>query len=216
MQTVIFDMDGVLVDTEPVHHLAYKRHFKELNIEVDAQTYAGFTGNSTPNIYQKLKDQFGLEENIQTLAAAKLQYFNEVFDAHEQLALMPGVLDLIQDLHQNQIQLLIASSSARDTIERVMDRFDLKKYFSHWVSGEDFERSKPDPAIFLKAVALSKTPKKHCLIIEDSTNGIIAARAAGVFCIGYANNGNNAQDISLANIQIQRFSELNYGRIYQL
>lgn len=213
IQTVIFDMDGVLVDTEPVHHLAYERHFKELNIRVDEQTYAGFTGNSTPNIFRKLKMMYDLPQDIAALSATKLQYFNEAFEQQEDLQLMPGVLDLIQDLHQNRVQLLIASSSARDTIERVMDRFGLKPYFSHWVSGEDFKRSKPDPAIFLHAVALSKTPKENCLIIEDSTNGISAARAAGVYCIGYTQQGRNKQDVSAADVQISSFSEINYAHL---
>lgn len=216
MQTVIFDMDGVLVDTEPVHHLAYERQFHELQISVDKQTYASFTGNSTPNIFMKLKEMFGLSQSIDELTATKLQYFNEAFESHADLQLMPGVLPLIQDLHHNGIQLLIASSSARDTIERVVNRFVLQPYFSHLISGEEFPKSKPDPAIFLRAVELSKTPKENCLIIEDSTNGIKAARAAGVFCIGYANHGQNPQDISEANTKINDFSELSFNRLQDL
>ncbi|MFN8275383.1 MAG: HAD family phosphatase [Flavobacteriaceae bacterium] len=216
MQTVIFDMDGVLVDTEPVHHLAYERQFQELQISVDEEIYASFTGNSTPNIFMKLKEMFGLSQSVDELTATKLKYFNEAFESHADLQLMPGVLPLIKNLHHNGIQLLIASSSAPNTIERVVNRFALQPYFSHLISGEEFPKSKPDPAIFLRAVALSKTPKENCLIVEDSTNGIKAARAAGVFCIGYANRGQNPQDISAANMKIDDFSELSFDRLQDL
>ena len=71
LQTVIFDMDGVIVDTEPVHNYAYYQHFKELGIEVSAEMYASFTGNSTKNVFQKIKDHFGVAEDIPTLVEKK-------------------------------------------------------------------------------------------------------------------------------------------------
>ena len=80
IQTVIFDMDGVIVDTEPVHHYAYHQHFKKLNIEVSPEMYASFTGNSTKNIFERLKVAFNLEEDVTTLVETKRELFNEAFD----------------------------------------------------------------------------------------------------------------------------------------
>src|SRR5436190_11480040 len=79
-QTVIFDMDGVIVDTEPVHHYAYYQHFKLLNIEVSHEMYTSFTGNSTKNVFQKLKDHFLLEEEVEALVQTKRSLFNDAFD----------------------------------------------------------------------------------------------------------------------------------------
>jgi HAD superfamily hydrolase (TIGR01509 family) len=216
IQTVIFDMDGVIVDTEPVHHYAYNQHFKQLNIEISPEMYASFTGNSTKNIYEKLKAHFGLEQDVQELVETKRNFFNDAFDSKEDLYLLEGVEDLIKELHNNGIQLVLASSSAKVTINRIFNRFNLHQYFTHIVSGEDFPKSKPHPAIFLKAAELSQTPIENCIVIEDSTNGILAAKAAEIYCIGYDSVNSKMQDYSMADRVISHFNELNFEKILNL
>ena len=213
LQTVIFDMDGVIVDTEPVHHYAYFEHFKELNIEVTSEMFATFTGNSTKNVFQKIKDNFGITTDTEVLVQRKRTIFNEAFDTKEDLYLLDGVEDLFIKLHQKGIQMILASSASKVTIDRVFKRFNLNQYFSHIVSGEDFIQSKPNPAIFIEAVRLSNTPKENCIIIEDSTNGIKAAHASGVFCVGYKSVNSHKQDYTLANIVINRFEELDIEHV---
>ena len=214
--TVIFDMDGVIVDTEPVHHYAYHQHFSNLQIEVSPELYASFTGNSTRNVYQKLKDRFALDEEVEKLVDIKRALFNDAFDSKEDLFLLDGVEMLIADLHQSGMQLILASSSAKVTIDRVFRRFGLNQYFSHIVSGEDFPKSKPDPAIFLEAVRLSGEPVENCIVIEDSTNGVKAAKAAGIYTIGYDSVNSKLQDLSLADCIIRHFDELDAVKISEI
>ena len=216
IQTVIFDMDGVIVDTEPVHHFAYNQHFKQLNIEVSPEMYASFTGNSTKNIYERLKGIYGLEDEVQTLVETKRNLFNDAFDSKEDLYLLDGVEELIHDLHRNGMQLVLASSSANVTIHRIFNRFGLHDYFTHKVSGEDFPKSKPHPAIFLKAAELAQTPVENCIVIEDSTNGILAAKAAGIYCVGYDSFHSKMQDYSQADQVIRHFSELDFEKIRKI
>jgi HAD superfamily hydrolase (TIGR01509 family) len=206
-------MDGVIVDTEPVHHYAYNQHFKQLNIEVTPELYASFTGNSTKNIFEKLKVQFQLEQDVQTLVETKRNLFNDAFDQKEDLYLLDGVEALIKELYENGMQLILASSSAKVTIDRIFNRFGLNPYFSHLVSGEDFPHSKPHPAIFEHAVSLSNTPKENCIVIEDSTNGILAAKAAGIYCIGYDSFHSKMQDYSRADKVISDFRALSFDSI---
>lgn len=213
IETVIFDMDGVIVDTEPVHHYAYLQHFKQLNIDVSHEMYASFTGNSTKNIYERLKELYNLEQEVQHLVETKRNFFNDAFDAKEDLYLLEGVETLIEELHAKGMQLVLASSSARVTIERIFKRFNLHQYFSHIVSGEDFPRSKPHPAIFQQAAFLAKTPIENCIVIEDSTNGIKAANAAGIYCVAYVSVNSKLQDLSLADKVIHHFDELDYEKI---
>lgn len=216
VQTVIFDMDGVIVDTEPVHHFAYYQHFKELNIDVSDEMYRSFTGNSTRNIFQKLKSQFDLQEDVEDLILRKRHLFNEAFDLKEDLYLIDGVEELIKDLHSNGMQLIVASSASKVTINRVFTRFNLHQYFTHIVSGEDFPKSKPHPAIFEHAASLSVAPKENCIVIEDSTNGIQAAVSAEIFCVGYDSFHSKDQDLSKANVVIRNFSELNFEKVRDL
>ncbi|MEB3800342.1 HAD family hydrolase [Flavobacterium columnare] len=210
IKTVIFDMDGVIVDTEPVHKYAYYEHFKELSIKVSDAMYASFTGNSTRNVFQKLKETFNLDHEVESLVLRKRELFNEAFDTKPDLELIEGILDLIKKLYAQNIQLILASSASKSTINRVFKRFDLDPYFTHKVSGEDFPKSKPDPAIFLHAVSLSIAPKENCIVIEDSTNGIQAAHAAGIYCVGYNSANSKFQDLSLADEIIQHFKEFNF------
>lgn len=208
IRTVIFDMDGVIIDTEPIHHHAFFAEFAELGITVSAAQYATFLGKSTRNVFQTLKEQHHLVQDVETMVQRKRELFNEVFDTDATLDLLPGVRPLIEDLRRHGVQLVVASSASKATIARVFDRFGLGPYFAHRVSGEDFAESKPNPAIFLHAAALAETPVQECIVIEDAANGVAAAKAAGIYCIAYASPHSVGQDLRRADRIISQFEEL--------
>ena len=201
-------MDGVVVNTEPIGYRANKELFRSLNIEVPDEVYATFIGSSDKNNMQKLKDLYNLEHTREQLLDEKYKYYFNVFDTATDLELMPGVEDLLKYLHAKGIKLLLASSAAKRKIEKVFSRFGLHHYFDEIISGEDFEFSKPHPAIFEEAVLKSGYRKDECIIIEDSTNGIIAAKAAGVYCVAYKSGHGLPQDTSAADKIITDFSEV--------
>lgn len=209
-------MDGVIVDTEPVHSYAFHQHFKNLGIDVSDALYATLLGKSTRNVYQSLKEKFHIAADVQTLIDQKRAIFNDAFDHKPDLFLIDGVENLIKDLYSNGMQLIVASSSSKQTIDRVFKRFNLYQYFTDIVSGEDFPKSKPDPEIFLHAASLSKAPKENCIVIEDSSNGVKAAKSAGIFCIGYDSIHSKMQDLSEADMVIREFTELDFEKIKDL
>ncbi|MFV0171175.1 HAD-IA family hydrolase [uncultured Empedobacter sp.] len=216
IKTVIFDMDGVIVDTEPVHKYAYFEHYKELNIPVTEELFATFTGQSTKNVYQILKDKFDLKEEVNDLVLRKRAIFNEAFDTKPDLYLIDGVEELIKDLYANKIELILASSASKSTIDRVFSRFQLDQYFSHKISGENFPKSKPDPAIFLHAAEIAKSEHDECIVIEDSTNGVEAAFCANLYCLGYKSVNSKNQNLEKANSIVDDFKQINAAYIIDL
>ena len=213
LKAVLFDMDGVIVDTEPLHHKAYYMMFNDYKIHISDKHYASFTGQSTLNICRNLCNQFNLDCNPQELVNQKRLHFKSLFFNDSSLKLIEGVLDLINNYHTNGLTLVLASSASMTTINNVFNKFDLDKYFKAKLSGADLKASKPHPEIFEEAAKATRFKKNECLVIEDSTNGIKAANAAGIFCVGYKSLHSKNQDYSLAEKVITDFSEIYYEEV---
>lgn len=216
LKAVIFDMDGVIIDSEPMHHKAYYDMFNEVNIKVSKEFYESFTGQSTINICKRLCDHFSLIESPETLVGLKRKHYKQFFESNSDLTLIDGVLDLIKEYHSNGLTLVLASSAAMTSINQIFERFDLDQYFVAKLSGGDLKQSKPHPEIFINAVQSTGYSKKECIVIEDSTNGIEAAKGAGVFCVGFDSFHSKNQDYSKADLVIKGFKEINYNKINSL
>lgn len=213
LKSVLFDMDGVIVDTEPLHKKAYYKMFDEVGIDVSQTLYESFTGQSTLNICKRLVDDFKISEAPETLVSIKRKHFKYLFENDESLALLDGVEDLIKEYFENGLQLVLASSASMPNINRIFERFDLNQYFVAKLSGADLKESKPHPEIFEKAAEVSGHKRAECFVIENSTNGIKAAKGAGIFCVGYNSQHSKNQDYSQADLVIQNFEEIRFSEI---
>ncbi|WP_248723319.1 HAD family phosphatase [Seonamhaeicola sp. ML3] len=213
LKAVIFDMDGVIIDSEPMHHKAYHDMFDEVGIEVSSELYESFTGQSTINICKRLVEHFNLEASPETLVALKRKHYKQFFETNFDLTLIEGVLELIQDYHRNGLTLVLGSSAAMTSINQIFDRFDLNQYFKAKLSGADLKESKPHPEIFIKAAEASGFKPEECMVIEDSTNGIKAANNAGIYCVGFDSFHSKNQDYTKANKVITDFKEIYFDRV---
>jgi len=216
LKGVLFDMDGVIVDTEPLHHKAYYQMFDTIGIAVSPKLYQSFTGQSTINICKRLCEHFKLSEAPETLVQLKRNNFNRLFVNDPSLTLIDGVLVLIKEYYENNLKLVLASSASMMTINSVFERFHLNQYFIAKFSGADLKQSKPHPEIFEKAAELAGFDRSQCIVIEDSTNGIKAANAAGIYCIGYNSLNSKNQDYTSANKTISNFNTINFNKIKTL
>ena len=216
LKAVLFDMDGVIVDTEPLHCKAYYTMFENVGISVSRELYESFTGQSTIDICRQLCNLFKLKETPEILVQLKRAAFKNLFESDQSLALIDGVLDLIKEYHKNGLTLVLASSASMNTINFVFERFDLNKYFIAKLSGADLKASKPHPEIFIKAAIASGHSKKECIVIEDSTNGIAAANAAGIFCVGFKSPHSKNQVYANADLVISSFKEIGYEKALHL
>ncbi|QOW10758.1 HAD family phosphatase [Kaistella flava (ex Peng et al. 2021)] len=213
LKAVLFDMDGIIVDTEPLHRKAYFQMFDDLEIEVSEELYTSFTGASTKKVCNTLIEKYQLEKSHEDLSIIKRKYFKDYFYNDSDFQLLPGVKSLIENYFDNNIKLVLASSASMVTIDMVFEKFDLEKYFIGKISGADLKESKPHPEIFLLASEIADESKENCMVIEDSTNGIIAAHSAGIFCTAYKSEHSVGQNYEKANLVISDFSEIEVEKI---
>lgn len=213
LKAVLFDMDGVIVDTEPLHRKAYFKTFKDLGIEVSEDLYTSFTGASTKRVAETLINTFNLNQTYEEIAKTKRDYFKDYFYNDEEFDLIPGVKDLIQHYYENGIKLILASSATMTTIGMVFEKFELEKYFSGKISGAELKESKPHPEVFLLAAEMANEPVENCMVIEDSTNGILAAHRAKIFCAAFRSPHSKNQDYTMADTVVSDYEELQLDKI---
>jgi len=216
LKAVLFDMDGVIVDTEPLHHKAYQMMFNDFEIKVSESMYHGFTGQSTRSICEFLCEHYILKAKPIDLEKTKRAHFTKLFFEDPDLHLINGVEDLIKNYHANGLTLVVASSASMFTINNVMKRFKLDPYFKDKLSGADLKASKPHPEIFINAAKAAGVSPTECFVIEDSTNGIIAAKEANIFCIAYKSENSKDQDYSRADLLISDYNVIKYDTVKDL
>ncbi len=181
---VIFDLDGVLVDSEGLHVEAWRTLFARHGIQASDEEYARGVGMSDVDWLEWLLGSHGLEGDVASLREAKREIFQTLLA--ENVRPFPGVVDLVRAL-QPEFRLGVASNSWRQNIETVLDRLGIRACFDALVGAEDVARHKPHPEAYQCVAARLGLALAACCVIEDSPLGIQAAKAAGMRCIGITN-----------------------------
>jgi HAD superfamily hydrolase (TIGR01509 family) len=207
---VIFDMDGVLVNSEPFYVEVEQTNFKQLGLEISEKEHQTYQGTATDRMWQLIKERHRIDHPVEELVTMTNSLVTPYFNSLEKMEPMPGVNNLIEKLKEKGVPLALASSSSSDVIEIILQKTGLKKYFDVVVSSQMAGASKPEPDIFLlTAKKLGVLPGK-CVVIEDSTNGIKAAKSAGMYCIAFAGPGSELQDQSQADLIVVDFGEIDF------
>ncbi len=213
---VIFDMDGVLVDSEPYHMEAERKVFKYLGIEVSEKLHHSFVGILSRNMWRQIIEKFNLDHAPSELVKLQRRYYEDTLNSIENIEPIEGILELLKILVQHNFKLAVASSSPYSQIKYYLDRFGFRQYFTVITSGQDVERGKPDPEIFVITAEKLGVPKDKCVVIEDSKNGIESAVKAGMKCIGFRNPSSGNQNLSRANFIIEKFENDTFRLIQEL
>lgn len=203
-QLVIFDMDGVLVDSEPHYRKVNGRIFQELGIAMTPTEHDGYVGLSAEGMWTNIKAKHGLKQSVEALVQNEKtqQYAN--FETTD-LAPIPGVKPLIESLKAQGVKLAVGSSSALNIIELLTTKTGLRQLFDHVQSGESVPNGKPAPDLFLSIATHFEVLPSECWVIEDSHNGLKAAHNAGMRCVGYQNPHSGQQDLSRAEGVVSNF-----------
>ncbi|WP_432409701.1 HAD family hydrolase [Wukongibacter sp. M2B1] len=218
IKAVIFDMDGVIIDSEPIHKQVEESLFKKLNIKVSEEEHNSYVGKTSIEMWREIKLKYNLRKDIlaEEIVIEEVDRYIEHLLAKDDIKPIMGVRKLINELYIKDIKLALASSAVRRSIETVINLFELGEYFSISISGEDIEDGKPCPDIFLKAANELGVNPMECVVIEDSRNGVIAAKTAGMKCIGFKNRNSGNQDLSRADMVIDSLSQIDYKKVLEI
>ncbi|MFP4423668.1 MAG: HAD family hydrolase [Candidatus Woesearchaeota archaeon] len=183
MQAIIFDMDGVLVDSMPVHMKIWKSIFDKRNLSFNKEEFKKYNGTSSKQIAMRLIGDFGLQDTPENIISEKIAYEAQYQD---DIRLFPRVKFVLSRL-QKRYRLALATSARKEMLEYIDSRFNLLSFFDAAVHSEMVQNSKPAPDLFMRAAEDIGIDYSQCMVVEDSVNGIIAARKAGMQAIAITN-----------------------------
>ncbi len=215
LEAVIFDMDGVIIDTEPFFIEAENQLLKKHGHTVPLDYHYQFQGTTHDFMWRIMKDDYNLPDSVDKLVQ-DANIIREELINKKGLTSIADVLDVIQSIHDENIPMAIASSSPKSDILKTISTFKLEGIFSYLVSGEEVDKSKPSPDIFIKAAKGLNVRPENCVVIEDSRNGVLAGKAASTNVVGYENPNFPPQDLSSADVIINDFKDLKLEIIRKL
>ena len=213
-QAVIFDMDGVLADTEPLHGKCFIQAFRELGIHTDLERYrqaVTLGGSPVKDYYVSLGGEESTWQRIKQIKDALMTESTE-----KDGVLMPGAVDLLRLLKGASIPTAVATSARRKSLEIVLDRFELWPYFDAFATKDDADEEKPDPAVFLLAAERLGVDPAACVVVEDSPRGVVAAHRAGMKCIAVPTPSTADGDFSLADVVVNSLEDVDLDTLHRL
>jgi len=211
---IIFDMDGVLVDSEPIYKYADSLFYKKLGWSATEDDLASLTGCSGMLIAQRLKKEIpDLELSVETLSKMYDEHIAETLTTCEDLQLTNGVAEWIKKFSGYGLKLAVGSSSTYDMVQFVLNRFDIAKYFDQIVTSNDVKLTKPHPDIYIECANKLNEYPENCLVIEDSPNGLKAAKLAGMSCAAYLETNIYPMDTSAFDMVIEHYNDEEFAKI---
>lgn len=208
-------MDGVIIDSEPIHQQLEDEMFAEQNLVITEEDHKDFVGTSSIDMWTKIGKKQKLNSSPQELLILGREMFWKTLEKDE-IPLVEGALNLIKLFYNNKFLIHVASSATRPTVDKVLNYFNLEEYFKYRIGGDEVSNSKPDPEIFIKSAKQSDSIPENCLVIEDSSHGVAAAKAAGMICVGFNNPARGKQNLTQADKVVNKLSEIDIQWINSL
>jgi beta-phosphoglucomutase len=214
LRGVIFDFDGVIVDSHPVHKRAWERFLESIGKRVSEEDLQFVMGGRTR---EDILRHFLGELDAATIAEYGHQKEAMFRDEAGSVQTMRGLEAFLQELEDARLALAIASSGSRSRVSFLLDRLGLAKRFPVVVTADDLKRGKPDPALFMKAAENLHIDRADIVVFEDAVSGVRAAMAAGMKCVGIAHNGSSSMLLEAgASHVVEDFCFLSHSKLQSL
>lgn len=205
-EAVIFDMDGVIIDSEPLWEKTERLLLRNKGIEYDVNYRDKILGLNQKDSAALLKKEFGLHESIDEIIETRLDILLNIYE--NELRLKKDVLNLLEILNRKRTLTALASSSPKKVVDYVLKKFGLSKYFKTVTSGDCVCNGKPDPEIYISTALKLSVDTQKCIAIEDSLNGVRAAKSSGMYCIAVPDTRIDISQFNIANEIVQDISSL--------
>jgi beta-phosphoglucomutase family hydrolase len=206
IKAVIFDMDGVIVESEHIHIEAEQQTMLEHGVRISAEELHAYTGTTAKFMFTELIKKYKLDTTFEGIFDEKEEIMFKLLEKETRPT--KGVIELLKKLKLKGVKLAIASSSHRRLIEYVLRKLDIGPLFDVVVSAEDVSSGKPSPEIFIKSARRLRVKPVECLVVEDAKLGVEAAKNAGMKVVGYRNPNSGDQDLSRAEMIVDDFLKL--------
>lgn len=215
IDALIFDFDGVMVDTEVPEFESWSQMFQSHGVELDRELWLSIIGRGREYFdpFQHLEDLKGSPIDREAVKTERRQCYLELVAPNP---LLPGVMEYLDEAADMGLRLGVASSSTRQWVEDhlrprgVLDRFEAIS------TGDEAENSKPDPEIYLTAIDRLGARPESSVAIEDSANGLTSAKRAGMFCVAVPNRMTQGMDLSQADVQLEALTDMSLGELVEL
>ena len=215
-EAVIFDMDGVLIDSEPIHIEIEKQLFKKLGISVSAEVHLSYLGTAADYMYADIKSRFGLPNPISELLEIDELFRCDYFSSLSALDLNDGVLTLLNELKLAGLKLAVATSSSPELTRILLERCGISSVFDAIVTTKEAGKSKPSPDVYLLASRRIGVEAANCLVFEDSPIGLSAAKSAGMCCIAVQTDSVDVQELSAADYLLSTLRGITLSRLNEI
>ena len=213
---VIFDMDGVLVDTEPIYIDISRGLFRKCGIEISEERMMSYIGVPAKRMWAEIKRDFRLSQSLDELVHEERAEQWQRLSSMKILPPTDGVVPFLRQLMTAGIRRAIASSTSLDLVQLIISKALIGRYFEAVISGDAVKEGKPAPDIFLRAASELGCPPSDCVVVEDSPHGIRGAKRAGMKAVGFANRLSRNLDLSEADTVIADFTAASVLKIFEL
>ncbi|QMW01136.1 HAD family hydrolase [Spirosoma foliorum] len=216
MKAVIFDMDGVIVDTNPHHRIAWREYYQRNGKTLSDDDFVQYvSGKHNKDIVAHLfANQTLNPDEVVRLSHEKEALFRELY--RSAITPVPGLIPFLKSLKEAGIHTAVATSAPVENLDFIMDALDIRSYFDALLNESMVNHPKPDPEIYEKAMAILDVKPSESVIFEDSMTGIQAAKASGAFVVGMATTQTPDELRPFVNEVANDFTELSFERLQQL
>jgi len=215
-EAVIFDMDGVLIDSEPIHVEIEKKLFYKLGIEVPEVVHHSYMGASNEFMYADLQSRFNLTESVTELMNRDELFRSDYFNRLETVPVNEGLISLLNQIKSAGLKMAVATSSSPEIATILLNKCGISHYFDVIVTTSEAGKSKPSPDVYLLAAKKTGVLPENCIVFEDSPNGLLAAKSARMYCVVIQSDNKIISELSGADHLIQSFREITLARLIEI